>query len=301
MKKDLLTLWDLDAEEITSLLDEARVLKEESPVQLLRGKTLALVFEKASTRTKVSFTVAAHRLGAQVVVLDQASSQLGRGETYADTARVLSQYVDGIVLRTFAQENAEEMAEFATVPVINGLSDMYHPCQVLADLMTVQEEKGALQDQTVAWVGDGNNMCHSWIVAAAKLGFRLQIATPAEREPNSELMAKVRGLTAAVSLSHSAADAVQGADVVNTDTWESMGQEGQLAAAEVFAGFQLDDALLSRAKAEAIVLHCLPAHRGEEIAASVIDGPQSRVWQEAGNRLWVQEAILARYLINQNK
>lgn len=298
MKKDLLTLWDLDPEEMSSLLNEARVRKGESPVQLLKGKTLALVFEKASTRTKVSFTVAAHRLGAHVVTLDQASSQLGRGESYADTARVLSQYVDGIVLRTFAQENAQELAQYAAVPVINGLSDMYHPCQVLADLLTVQEEKGSIQEQIIAWVGDGNNMCHSWIVAAAQLGFRLQIATPADREPHPDVMAKARGLNPAIALTHSPADAVQGADVVNTDTWESMGQEGQRNSQEIFAGFQLDDALLSRAKAGAIVLHCLPAHRGEEIAASVIDGPQSRVWQEAGNRLWVQEAILARYLMN---
>jgi ornithine carbamoyltransferase len=299
VKKDLLTLWDLEAEEILSLLNEARALKGAGTSRLLDGKTVALVFEKASTRTKVSFAVAAYRLGAKVVTLDQGSSQLGRGETYADTARVLSQYVDGIVLRTFDQRNAEEMAEFASIPVINGLSDMYHPCQVLADLLTVQEEKGDIQAQTVAWVGDGNNMCHSWIVAATRLGFHLQIATPAAREPDPNLLARVRGLNAAISLSHRASDAVQGADVINTDTWESMGQEGQAESEKLFAGFQLDDALLGQAKPDAIVLHCLPAHRGHEISASVIDGPQSRVWQEAGNRLWVQQAILARYLIKQ--
>jgi len=191
LKKDLLTLWDLEAEEITELLHLAKAAKQQKAAEtILQGKSLALVFEKASTRTKVSFSVAAYQLGAQVVSLEQQSSQLGRGESHADTARVLSQYVDGIVLRTFAHSGLEEMAHHATVPVINGLSDSYHPCQVLADLLTISEEKGKLTDLSIAWIGDGNNMCHSWIVAAAKLGFKLQIATPEGREPAKEIIAR---------------------------------------------------------------------------------------------------------------
>ena len=297
MTRHLLSLWDLSAEEILSLLNEAQALKGGGASQLLAGKTLALIFEKASTRTKVSFSVAAHRLGAQVVSLDQDSSQLGRGESYADTARVLSRYVDGIVLRTYAQENLEEMAAHASVPIINGLSDLYHPCQVLADLLTVQEEKGDLAAQTAAWVGDGNNMCHSWMVAAAQLGFGLQIATPAGREPDPRVANKVEESGGNITLSHDAQAAVSGATVINTDTWESMGQEGQGDVMEVYAGFQVDDALLGHAADGAIVLHCLPAHRGQEISDAVMDGPQSRVWQQAENRLWVQMAIMARLMM----
>lgn len=297
MKKDLLTLWDLEADEIFALLEEAQAEKQ-SPhlAQPLAGKNLALIFEKASTRTKVSFTVAAYQLGAGVVTMNSESSQLSRGETYADTARVLSQYVDGIVLRTFAQQNAQEMAAHATIPVINGLSDLYHPCQVLADLLTVLEEKGTLDGLKIAWIGDGNNMAHSWIVAAAKLGFELHIATPKGHEPSDAVRKLAAPFTDKIKLGHEAAAAAAGADVINTDTWLSMGQEGQGGLRPLFEPFQVNEALLKQAAQDAIVLHCLPAHRGDEITDAVMDGQASRVWQQAGNRLHVQKIILKWFL-----
>ncbi len=297
MKKDLLTLWDLEAEEILSIVDDA-VTEKECPTadQPLAGKTLALVFEKSSTRTKVSFTVAAQQLGAGVVSLDQQSSQLGRGETHADTGRVLSQYVDGIVLRTFAQRNLEELAAAASVPVINGLSDAYHPCQVLADLATVQENFGELKDIRFAWVGDGNNMTHSWIVAAAKLGLELQIATPKGREPAADVVKRAGELTDKIHIGTDPVAAVKGAHVINADTWVSMGQEDEAEAVAVFEPYQVNAALLKHATDSAIVLHCLPAHRGEEITDEVMDGPQSRIWQQAQYRLHAQKIILKRFM-----
>lgn len=297
MKKDLLSLWDLEGADIISILDEANAEKTiPTSAQPLSGKNLALIFEKASTRTKVSFTIAAYQLGAGVVNLEQRSSQLSRGETYADTARVLSQYVDGIVLRTFEQKNIEEMAVYSAVPVINGLTDMYHPCQVLADLLTIQEEKGRLQELRIAWVGDGNNVANSWIVAAAKLGFELSMATPKGRGPSSNVLKLARTLTDKIHVTHDPFEAVQGADVINTDTWVSMGQEGSEDVRALFKPYQVNANLLKKAASQVIVLHCLPAHRGEEITDDVIDGPESRIWQEAGNRLHIQKIILKRYL-----
>lgn len=298
MKKDLLSLWDLEREEIYTLLEQAKSLKGKASIsEKLKGLTLALIFEKASTRTKVSFAVAAHQLGAQVINLEQETSQLGRGESYADTARVLSQYVNGIVLRTYAQGNAIEMAQAATVPVINGLSDKHHPCQVLADLLTVEEEKGPLEKQIIAWVGDGNNMTHSWMVAAAKIGFTLKVATPKGREPDLEVVKKVQAENPKITLGHDPIEAVAGAAAVNTDTWQSMGQETTENLLPLFGPFQVNGELLKKADHDAIVLHCLPAHRGEEITDEVMDGPQSRIWQQAANRLPVQKAILLRYLV----
>lgn len=297
MKKDLLTLWNLEAAEILSILEEAQAEKAHpSPARPLAGKNIALIFEKASTRTKVSFTIAAYQVGAGVVNLEQQSSQLGRGETYADTARVLSQYVDGVVMRTFAQHNLEELAANATVPIINGLSDLYHPCQVLADLLTVLEEKGSLEGRRIAWVGDGNNMTHSWIVAAAKLGFELRIATPPGREPAKDVLQLASNFTDKIHLGNDPQEAVESADVINTDTWESMGQTKVGNKQDLFRPFQVNQDLLRQAHSDVIVLHCLPAHRGEEITDEVMDGDHSRVWQEAGNRLHVQKILLKRYL-----
>lgn len=299
MSKHLLTLWDLDKSEIGDLLSKAPQLRGANAApDVLKGKTLALIFEKASTRTKVSFSVAAYQLGAQVVSLEPSSSQLGRGESYADTARVLSQYVDGIVVRTFEQENVEEMATYATVPVINGLTDQYHPCQVLADLLTVVEETNCKDfgKLRVSWLGDGNNMTHSWVVAAAKLGFTLKIATPQGREPDAAIVKRARDEGANIEVGQDPMAAIKDSDVVNTDTWESMGQETETDVRPLFASYQVNQELLQNAAPQAIVLHCLPAHREDEITSAVMDGPQSRVWQQAANRLPMQKAILAKYM-----
>ncbi len=297
MKQDLLTLWDLEPQEILSLLEVAAQLKQNPDhSEPLKGKTLGLIFEKASTRTKVSFTVAAYQLGAQVITLEQQNSQLGRGESYADTAKVLSRYVDAIMIRTFGQASAEEMARHASIPVINGLSDMFHPCQLLADLLTVQENKGDLSQLKISWVGDGNNMTHSWMVAAAKLGFELCIATPASQEPDGDLMKQLSTVTDKIVLTQDPFAAVKGADVVNTDTWVSMGEEDDKEALEIYQPYQLNSELLKSAKDNAIVLHCLPAHRGHEITDEVMDGPQSKVWDQAENRLHAQKAVLLRLL-----
>lgn len=293
MKKDLLTLLELGPKEIEKLLRRAQFFKKgrrkRAGHSLLKGKSLALLFEKASTRTRVSFEVAMFELGGNSLPLSNNSSQLGRGESYADTARVLSRYVHGIVIRTFAQKTVEELAGAATVPVINGLSDLYHPCQLLTDLLTVQEVKKDFLKRKIAYVGDGNNMANSWIVAAHILKFPLFIATPKGYEPPAEILDRFGG---SVHLSNDPQQAVAGADVVNTDTWFSMGQEVSSAKRSAFAEFQVNRKLMSLAKADAIVLHCLPAHRGEEITDEVLDGSQSRVWEQAENRLHVQKAIL---------
>jgi ornithine carbamoyltransferase len=222
--------------------------------------------------------------------------QLGRGEPVADTARVLSRYVDGIMIRTFAHAEVEELAKFATVPVINGLTDLLHPCQVLADLLTVRQHLGSIEGRRVAWIGDGNNMANSWINAAYRLGFDLTLACPEGYDPDPKILKRAQAV-ADVRVVRDPAEAAEGADVVNTDVWASMGQEDEQAIREkAFKGYIVDDALMSRAQQDAIFLHCLPAHRGEEVAASVIDGPQSVVWDEAGNRLHVQKAIMANLM-----
>jgi ornithine carbamoyltransferase len=290
--KDFLTLWDLSVEELEALLDAAMACKGAAPTNHLGGSTIALIFEKPSTRTKVSFTAAVHELRGHVVTLEHGSCQLGRGETYADTARVLSTYVKAIVLRTFAQSNLEEMAEYATVPVINALSDQYHPCQVLADLLTVKEEFGSFTDLKIAWLGDGNNMAQSWMVAAAKLGFALHLASPESRTPDEKILSRAQALNSNIVWTDDPHEAIDGAHVVNVDTWKSMGDKGGDDMWEVFGKYQLNQNLLSEAAKDAIALHCLPAHRGEEITDEVIDGTQSRVWKQAGNRLPVQRAVL---------
>ena len=250
-----------------------------------------MVFAKSSTRTRVSFEVGMYQLGGQALFLSAADIQLGRGETIADTARVLSRYLDAVMIRTFAQGDVAEFAAAGSIPVINGLTDRYHPCQVMADLMTVREERGSLDGLIVAWIGDGNNMANSWLNAAAALGFELRLATPPEYEPNREDLARAAEATEAI-LVRDLDEAVRGAHVVTTDVWASMGQEEEAAQRrEAFEGYRVDARLMGLSD-NGIFLHCLPAHRGEEVTDEVIDGPRSRVWDEAENRLHLQKALL---------
>jgi ornithine carbamoyltransferase len=262
----------------------------------LAGKSLAMIFMKSSTRTRVSFEAGTWQLGGHALFLSPNDIQIGRGEPIADTARVLSRYVDGIMIRTFSHAQVEELAKFATVPVINGLTDLLHPCQVLADVQTVQQNFGTIEGKRVAWIGDGNNMANSWINAAYRLGFDLTLACPEGYDPDASILKRAQS-TAKVRVVRDPSEAADGADVVNTDVWASMGQESEQAVREkAFAGFIVDQKLMSRAKPSAIFLHCLPAHRGEEVAPEVIDGPQSRVWDEAENRLHIQKAIMANLM-----
>jgi len=294
--RHFLSIADWGPDRLREALDLAAALKTD-PGHLgrpLEGRTLALVFAKSSTRTRVSFEVGAHQLGAHALFLSSRDIQLGRGEPIADTARVLSRYVDGIMIRTFAQADVEALAEFGTVPVINGLTDLLHPCQIMADLQTIQEEFGRdLGSAVVAWIGDGNNMANSWINAAGRLGFSLRLACPEGYDPDLDLLQTARGATS-VELFRHPEEAAEGASVVTTDVWASMGQEDERAErALAFDGYHVDEELMARATPEAIFLHCLPAHRGEEVASTVIDGSASRVWDEAENRLHAQKAILA--------
>ncbi|OHC76220.1 MAG: ornithine carbamoyltransferase [Rhodospirillales bacterium RIFCSPLOWO2_12_FULL_58_28] len=257
------------------------------------GKTLAMIFEKPSTRTRVSFEVGMQQLGGQVVVLSGRDTQLGQGETIADTARTLSRYVDVIMLRTDDPKKLEELARHATAPVINGLTDATHPCQLMADIMTFEERRGSIAGKTVAWCGDGNNMAASWIHAAVRFGFSLRLACPDELSPPARLLewAKAEGGDATMSIDKWAA--VEDADCVVTDTWVSMGNGDVEKRHRLLAPYQVDAALMNRAKKDALFMHCLPAHRGEEVTADVIDGPHSVVWDEAENRLHAQKGILA--------
>jgi len=257
----------------------------------LAGKALAMIFMKASTRTRVSFEVGTWQLGGHALFLSPRDVQLGRGEPIADTARVLSRYVDGIMIRTFAHAEVEELAKFAGVPVINGLTDLSHPCQILADILTVRQHLGEITGKKVAWIGDGNNMANSWIEAAGVLGFELVLACPEGYDPDAGILAAAGEHARVV---RDPAEAAKGAHVVNTDVWASMGQEEEQALREkAFAGYEVNAALMKQADKKAIFLHCLPAHRGEEVSAEVIDGPQSRVWDEAENRLHAQKAVMA--------
>jgi ornithine carbamoyltransferase len=297
-KRDFLAVTDLTRDEILRLFDLARRMKvggyRETP---LAGKTLAMIFAKSSTRTRVSFEVGTYQLGGQALFLSSRDIQLGRGEPIPDTARVLSRYVNGIMIRTFAHAEVEELARNATIPVINGLTDLSHPCQVLADLFTVREALGSWEGKRIAWVGDGNNMANSWIEAAQVLGFELRLACPEGFEPNRAIFDRAKAAGACLSITDVPEEAVEGAHVVNTDVWASMGQEAQAEARRnAFRGYTVDRELMALAGAKAIFLHCLPAHRGEEVAAEVIDGPQSRVFDEAENRLHVQKALLATLL-----
>jgi len=264
--------------------------------QPLRGRMVALIFEKPSTRTRVSFEAGMRQLGGDVIVLTQHDTQLGRGETIADTARVLSRYVDAIMIRTGDPAKLLELAEHASVPVINGLTDRSHPCQVMADLMTFEEHRGPLAGKVVAWVGDGNNVSNSWIHAAAHFGFRMRLACPAALGPSPEAVAWARGKGAAIEITEDPAAAAQGADLVMTDTWVSMGFTDPNRPT-LLAPYQVNAALMACAKPDALFMHCLPAHRGEEVTAEVLDGPQSVVWDEAENRLHVQKGVLTWCLL----
>jgi ornithine carbamoyltransferase len=297
MTRHLLTILDLSRQEIVTLLARARELKTlhnagRDPAPL-KGKTVAMIFDKPSTRTRVSFEAGIAQLGGSSIYLAPGQTQMSRNEPVADTARVLSRYVEGIVVRTFAQQTVEDLARYATIPVINGLTDTHHPCQVLSDLMTMEERFGDLTGLKVAWVGDGNNMANSWITAAMHLDFPLYLACPAGYEPDAALLAQAQQEGARVYLGHDPKEAVAGALVINTDVWASMGQEDEAAARrKFFEPYQVNDALLKLAAPEAIVLHCLPAHRGEEITAAVLDGPQSAAWDQAENRMHFQKALL---------
>jgi ornithine carbamoyltransferase len=298
MKKDLLSVYDLEFDDFEGIFEKARQLKtmqEEGRVYTpLKGKTLGMVFDKSSTRTRVSFEVGMYQLGGLALFLSQRDTQLGRGEPVRDTARVLSRYLDGVMIRTFSQQMVEEFAAFATIPVINGLTDLLHPCQILSDLFTIMEKKGTYQGLKIAYVGDGNNIANSWINAAARLPFHLALSCPEGYDPDAEILE--RGMKAAqegISLSRDPGEAVKNADVVYTDVWASMGQEAeQEERAKVFQPYQVNEALLSLAREDAIVMHCLPAHRGEEITAEVIDGHRSVIVDQAENRLHVQKAIM---------
>ncbi|NIP59721.1 MAG: ornithine carbamoyltransferase [Gemmatimonadetes bacterium] len=294
-----LEIPDLDADELRELLARALRLKrgEERADRSLEGRALAMIFRKSSTRTRVSFEVGMHELGGHAVFLAERDTQMGRGESVADTARVLSGYVDGIMIRTFAHAEVTELARHASVPVINGLTDLLHPCQVLADVLTAMEEFGweprDLSGIRVAWIGDGNNVANSWINAALRLGFELRLACPEGYEPDPGTLERAREAGSRIEVTREIADAARDAHVVTTDVWASMGQEDEARErAEAFRGYQVDGELMAIADDEAIFLHCLPAHRGEEVTAEVIDGPRSRVFEEAENRLHVQKALL---------
>jgi ornithine carbamoyltransferase len=293
-KRDFLIVSDFTKAQVDTLFALATRMKDgEFKEKPLAGKTLAMIFAKSSTRTRVSFEVGTYQLGGHALFLSSRDIQIGRGEPLPDTARVLSRYVDGIMVRTFDHGDVEALAKHATVPVINGLTDLHHPCQILADLLTVQQHLGAYAGKKVAWIGDGNNMANSWLDAAGLLGFELRLACPEGYEPDHAVYERARKLTGTL-ITEDADEAAAGADVVTTDVWASMGQEGEAEKRKVvFKGYVVDQALMKLAKPNAIFLHCLPAHRGEEVTAEVMEGPQSRVFDEAENRLHVQKALLA--------
>ena len=300
VRRRFLNLSDAGGDAIAAILGEAMARKEvrtgwpkgkvdaDAP---LAGHVLAMIFEKNSTRTRVSFDMAMRQLGGSSLILEGASSQLGRGEPIADTARVLSRYVDAIMIRTDDHAKAEELADYATVPVINGLTDLSHPCQILADMQTVIERRFKLAGSKWAWVGDGNNVCNSLIEAAALMQFELAVATPIGFEPDATMVA-LASTRDDIYFGSDPSEAVAGAEVVVTDTWTSMGHRDEAYRREAFARFQVDEAMLALAEPDATFLHCLPAHRGEEVSEGVIDGAQSAVWDEAENRLHAQKALL---------
>jgi ornithine carbamoyltransferase len=292
MTRHLLTLDSLGRDGIRHTLDLAAHVKRQhgDTRGALAGGRVGMIFDKPSTRTRVSFEAAIWGLGMLPIALRPDELQLGRGETIADTARVLSRYLSALVIRTFEQAKVEELARHSTIPIVNALTDDHHPCQALADMMTLEEAFGQLQGLRVAYVGDGNNVCHSLIQGAGLMGFTLAVATPEGYEPNAEIVAAAGGQ---IELGRDPAAAVRGADAVYTDVWASMGQEKEREErARIFTGFRVDAALMARAKPEAIFLHCLPAHRGDEVTDEVIDGPQSRVWDEAENRWYTEQALL---------
>jgi ornithine carbamoyltransferase len=297
--RSFLDLSAVEAGELKTILKHAhgmkRALKRDGidPARPLQGKVLAMIFDKPSTRTRISFDVGMRQLGGGTLFLSGAEMQLGRSETLADTARVLSRYVDAIMMRTTDHARLLEMAQFATVPVINGLTDDTHPCQIMADIMTFEEKKGDIAGKRIAWSGDGNNVLHSWLEASARFGFTASVATPAGSEPDARYVDWARANGGAIEIGNDPATAVMDADCVVTDTWVSMNQEHRARGHNVFVPYQVNEELMKRAKPDAIFMHCLPAHRGEEVTDQVMDGPQSVVFDEAENRLHAQKGILA--------
>ena len=290
-------LASVAAEDLRAILDDAGQrksrLKAGDRDRPFDGKVLAMIFDKPSTRTRVSFDVAMRQLGGETIMLTGTEMQLGRSETIADTAKVLSRYVDAIMIRTLEHDRLIELNENATVPVINGLTDDTHPCQIMADIMTFEEHRGGVRDRLFAWTGDGNNVLHSLLEGAARFGFRLNVATPEGSDPDDRFVEWARKNGAQITFTRSPQDAVRGADCVVTDTWVSMNQEHRARGHNVFAPYQVNDALMDLAKPDALFMHCLPAHRGEEVTDAVIDGPHSVVFDEAENRLHAQKAVLA--------
>jgi len=298
-QKDFIEIHDYSAREVMNIFKLARRIKAKPRKfrDALKGQTLAMIFEKSSTRTRVSFEVGMFQLGGHALFLSARDIQLGRGEPIADTAKVLSRYVDGIMARTFAHKTITDLAENASVPVINGLSDLSHPCQVMADYFTAWEKFGKLKEKKIAWVGDGNNMANSLMFGAPKVGMNIAVATPRGYEPDpkgvAQATADAKAAGTTITLTHSIEEAVDNADIVETDVWASMGQEEEAEKRRLdFAGWQVDKRAMSLARKDAIFMHCLPAHRGEEVAADVIEGKQSVVWDEAENRLHIQKAIM---------
>ncbi len=296
-ERHFLRILDLGVDELRGVLARAEELKNLQaagrPSAAMAGRTLIMIFEKSSTRTRVSFEVGAQQLGGRAVFLSSADCQIGRGEPIKDTARVLSRYGDMLMIRTFGHDKLEELVRYAGVPVINGLSDAHHPCQILADLQTVQEKKGRLEGLKYAWLGDGNNVAHSWIEAAGRLGLHLVLACPEGYDPDAGILAESRALGGRIEVVRDPREASRDADVVMTDVWTSMGQESEKGARDAtFHPYQLNAGLLGVAHADAMVLHCLPAHRGEEITDEVIEGAQSAVWDQAENRLHAQKALM---------
>lgn len=300
--RHFLTLLDLSADELSYLIQRGITIKNRLKTQgptytPFSNRTLAMIFEKSSTRTRVSFETAMAQFGGHALFLSSRDTQLGRGEPIGDTARVLSEMVDAVMIRTFSHAGLEEFAAASSVPVINALTDDYHPCQLLADVMTWTECRGPVQGKTAVWIGDGNNMCHSWINAARQFDFQLRICCPEGYDPRQDI---VEAAGDRVTILRDPAEAVSGADLVTTDVWASMGQEEEQAKRERdFAGFQVTEALLDRAAEDVVFLHCLPAHRGEEISTTLLDDPRAVVWQEAGNRLHAQKALIEFLLLGQ--
>jgi ornithine carbamoyltransferase len=300
--RHLLNLWDFDRPELTGYLELAARLKAEVKAgrrhQELAGKIVGLIFEKPSTRTRVSFEAAMYGLGGQVIYLSGRDTQLARHEPLKDMARVMARYVDGIVVRTFGQEIVDELARYSSVPVINALTDLHHPCQILSDIQTVIEQKGAIENLHIAWLGDGNNMANSWVQAAGRLGFALTLACPEGYDPDPVILQAAReAATRPITVTRDPAAAVREADVINTDVWASMGQEGQEEVRKkVFAPYQLNMALLNQARPDAIVLHCLPAHRNEEITDEVLEHARCVAFDQAENKLHIHKAILLTHL-----
>jgi len=298
MKKDLLSVYDLQVLDFELIFEKAKKLKkmlrDGHTYAPLKGKTLGMIFDKPSTRTRISFEVGMYQLGGMAVFLSSRDTQSARGESIADTARIMSRYLDGIMIRTYSQSSVEEFAGYATIPVINGLTDLLHPCQILSDLFTIIEKKGTYENLKIAYVGEGNNIANSWINAAARLPFHLALACPEGYEPDTGILERGRrDAERGVTLYRNPCDVVRDADVVYTDVWASMGQEAEREErAGVFKEYQINRELLRGARRDVIVMHCLPAHRGDEIAAEVIDGPYSVVFDQSENRLHVQKAIL---------